>query len=109
MKIISDSKLDTTTHEGYLMQLAFEESSNTDKKVTFGKAVIRQNAKIPRHGFGAHEQNEFSYIIKGSLKVFSNNESSYVKAGDYSFIPAGQEHRCENVGSEDCELIWVLV
>lgn len=64
--------------------------------VQFGIVRIPVGARIPLHDAGTHEQNEYSYIIKGFLMMQSGETEYRVKAGDATLIPAGESHWCYN-------------
>ncbi|SKC90947.1 cupin domain-containing protein [Maledivibacter halophilus] len=107
VKIISEKEISPDIFRGYEMIEAFKESKNIIK---MGKAVIKSGTRIPENGFGVHDADEFSYIIKGCVEsVTKEEEKTTVKAGDFSYIPAGEKHWCKNTTDKDCELIWFLI
>ncbi|WP_432663092.1 cupin domain-containing protein [Wukongibacter baidiensis] len=109
MKIISEKDMASDIFKGYEMLEVFVDFKENDCIVKMGKAVIKSGARIPEDGFGVHDAEELSYIIKGSLKSATKQDKTTVKAGDFSYIPAGEEHWCQNISNEDCELIWFLL
>lgn len=79
--------------------------------VSFGKAVMKPNGRVPKEGCGVHEFDEYSYIIKGSL-VTGNEEGEMTEKlteGDFTFIKQGEKHWSINLEDEDCELVWFMV
>ncbi|GHF28610.1 quercetin dioxygenase-like cupin family protein [Deinococcus metalli] len=55
----------------------------------------------------AHEQDEISFIHSGVLKAVSGGTAATLRAGDVSFIPAGEVHSAEVL--EDVTLSFVLL
>ncbi|MEF2279850.1 cupin domain-containing protein [Deinococcus sp. YIM 134068] len=54
-----------------------------------------------------HAQDEVSFIHSGSLRAVSGDEEFLIRAGDVTFIPAGERHRA--VVLEDVTLSYVLL
>src|SRR6476646_2969698 len=54
-----------------------------------------------------HEQDEISFIHSGVLRATSGGTAATLRAGDVSFIPAGELHSAEVV--EDVTLSFVLL
>ncbi|MET3291550.1 cupin domain-containing protein [Brevibacillus fluminis] len=94
-----DATLKTLFHKGII----------DGGKVTFGTVVIPPKARVPLTGEGAHEQDEYSYIIRGSIQTGSGGKEYTVSAGEATLIPAGEQHWAYNAGEEDCEIVWMLV
>lgn len=109
MKIISEKNIQSILFEGYEMINIFNNLKKDNQAVKMGKAVIKMGTRVPDIGFGVHDMEEYSYIIKGCLDVSTKQGDSFVTAGDYTYIPTGEEHASINNGSEDCELIWFLI
>ena len=109
MQILCEKKIVPVKYEGYQMLNVFHELKEDGNTVQMGKAIIERGAKVPMDSFGVHGSDEYSYIVKGCLSVSTRSEDTVIKAGDYSYIPAGEEHNCMNIGEEDCELIWVMI
>jgi quercetin dioxygenase-like cupin family protein len=78
-------------------------------RAVFGTVTIPSGARIPVEGTGVHEQDEYSYIVKGSLVVSIDGVEHRVKAGDATLIPAGEAHWAYNDGNEEVLIIWTLV
>ena len=74
-----------------------------------GSAVFAPGSRGPAQGTTSHEEDEYAYIISGSIKCFSGGELCEAKAGDTTFIPAGEEHYSYNDSKEPCTLVYVLV
>ncbi|GMA60959.1 cupin domain-containing protein [Alicyclobacillus fastidiosus] len=77
--------------------------------VRFGIVSIPVGARIPLHDTGSHAQDEYSYIVKGSLVMESGPHQYQVNAGDATLIPAGEAHWCYNNGKEEALVVWSLV
>jgi len=78
-------------------------------EVKFGYVLVPAGERLPAEGTTFHEEQEYSYLIKGSLKGVSGGKPYEISAGEASFIPAGEEHWCVNDGEEPVELIFALV
>jgi len=92
-----------------LLKTLFPKDIIEGGKVMFGTVVIPPKARVPMHGQGSHEQDEYSYIIRGTIQTGSGGKEYTVSAGEATLIPAGEEHWAYNAGDEDCEIVWVLV
>ncbi|WP_031514776.1 cupin domain-containing protein [Desulfofalx alkaliphila] len=104
MQLVNANEVEALKGKDYIIKTLF-----SDKKVDFGNVVIPRGVKIPREGFGSHDADEYSIVIRGSIKVMSGGKEYQLNAGQASLIPAGEEHWCSNEGSEDCEIVWVMV
>jgi quercetin dioxygenase-like cupin family protein len=91
------------------LKTLFSREAIAGGKVTFGTIVIPPKARVPLKGEGAHDQDEYSYIVKGSIMTRSGGKEYLVSAGEATLIPAGEAHWAYNAGDEDCEIVWVLV
>ncbi|MFS0890974.1 cupin domain-containing protein [Peribacillus frigoritolerans] len=78
-------------------------------EVKFGFVSIPAGERLPREGTNAHEEHEYSYIIKGAISGDSGGKSYRISAGEASYIPAGEQHWCVNEGQISCELVYALV
>ncbi|ALC91460.1 cupin [Bacillus sp. FJAT-18017] len=74
-----------------------------------GTVTISPGKRVPLAGVSNHAENEYSIILKGSIVTETIGKTYRVSAGEATFIPAGQEHIAYNDGTEDCEIVWVLV
>ena len=73
----------------------------------FGKIVLKPGCGI---GFHVHEtDSELFYIIKGSAVYDDNGTKTTVTAGNVTLTPAGTGHSIKNEGTEDVELIALIV
>lgn len=77
--------------------------------VEFGVVTIPTGERLPLEGTTAHEEHEYSFIIEGSLTGESGGEPYTIKAGEGSYIPAGEAHWCMNKSDSPCQLIFALV
>ena len=78
-------------------------------EVKFGFITVPVGERLPADGITFHEEQEYSYVLKGTLKGVSGGQPYEISAGEASFIPAGEEHWCANEGEEPVELIFALV
>lgn len=77
--------------------------------VEFGFVTIPAGERLPVEGTTFHEEHEYSFIVQGALSGESGGESFQIKAGEASYIPAGEAHWCVNEGDSPCELVFALV
>jgi quercetin dioxygenase-like cupin family protein len=108
VKIINEKDASVRALNMYDMFDALSERLGTSQ-VEMGKAIMKPGVRVPKEGMNPHTQDEFAYIIKGSLKSGTGDQETTISAGDFSFIPKNTPHWSENVFDEDCELIWILV
>ncbi|BDP43574.1 hypothetical protein DAETH_35430 (plasmid) [Deinococcus aetherius] len=54
-----------------------------------------------------HEEDEVSFIHSGLMRAVSGGREYLIRAGDVTFIPAGERHRAEVL--EDVTLSYVLL
>lgn len=55
-----------------------------------------------------HSGEEFIWVIKGSLKVTLGSKKYILTDGDSVYFQAEQTHSWENIGTEECQAIWVM-
>lgn len=73
----------------------------------FGKIVLKPGCGI---GYHVHEtDSELFYIIKGTAVYDDGGVKTSVTAGDVTLTPAGTGHSIKNEGTEDVELIALIV
>ncbi|MHB1391708.1 MAG: cupin domain-containing protein [Clostridia bacterium] len=92
----------------YKIVTAVENSSN-GKVIKMGKAILKPGARIPAEGATFHENDEFSFVVKGKVAIGTENGLSNLDTGDISFVPKAEKHWSINESDTDCELVWVLV
>jgi quercetin dioxygenase-like cupin family protein len=49
----------------------------------------------------SHPQEQFGYIVKGSLKVLIDDQTAILKPGDAYFIPANVPHQFTAIGDTE--------
>lgn len=78
-------------------------------ELKFGYVTIPVGERLPPEGTTSHQEHEYSYIIKGELIGESAGKPYEIKAGEASYIPAGEPHWCINKGDTPCELVYALL
>ncbi|MGE5702902.1 MAG: cupin domain-containing protein [Clostridia bacterium] len=91
------------------LKTLFSEDAIAGGIVKFGTIVIPPKSRVPMEGEGAHDEDEYSIVLKGSIVTESGGKEYVVSAGEATLIPAGESHWAYNAGDEDCEIVWVLV
>ncbi len=56
------------------------------------QSYLKKGALVPRH---AHESEQMTYVLQGSLKFVIANEEFVVEEGEVLHIPSGLEHQAE--------------
>ena len=73
----------------------------------FGKIILKPGCGI---GYHVHEtDSELFYIIKGTAVYDDNGTKTVVSEGEVTLTPAGTGHSIKNEGTEDVELIALIV
>lgn len=90
-----------------VQNLFHDQYPNTEVK--FGFVTVPVGERLPKEGTNAHEEQEYSYMLKGTLRGVSGGEPYEISAGEASLIPAGEQHWCINDGDEPVELVFALV
>ncbi|REB08571.1 cupin domain-containing protein [Sporosarcina sp. BI001-red] len=78
-------------------------------EVKFGYVSIPAGERLPAEGTTFHEEQEYSFITKGSLIGESGGVPFEMTSGEASFIPAKELHWCMNNGDEPVEIVFALV
>ncbi|MCW5965035.1 MAG: cupin domain-containing protein [Bryobacterales bacterium] len=55
-----------------------------------------------------HQEDEYSYVLKGTLGALLGDEVALAQPGDWVFKPRHQWHTFWNAGDEPCEIIEVI-
>ncbi|MES9683153.1 cupin [Bacillus sp. AFS001701] len=79
------------------------------KEVSMSVISLTPGERVPAVGMSCHEEDEYSYIFSGEIDTYSKGVHSVEKAGDATFIPAGEEHWCINRTNEPCLLVCFMV
>ena len=61
-------------------------------------------APLHRH----HREDEYSYVVHGTMGAMLGDDVVVAKAGDWVFKPRGQWHTFWNPGDEPCEIIEII-
>lgn len=92
------------------LQTIFTAKNQPNTTVTMGYITLLPGEHIPEHGFSRHDQDEYSYVIKGQAHtVLEDGQDIVGKEGDFQLIAAGEGHKNYNDSQEIAELIWILV
>jgi quercetin dioxygenase-like cupin family protein len=108
MEIIKPKSLKIREFHLYSMLDAFDVNLE-DCKIEMGKAIMEPGVRVPKEGMNSHDGDEFSYIIKGSLSSGTEDITTTVSEGNFSYIPKETPHWSRNDNDENCELIWILI
>ncbi|MGL5042520.1 MAG: cupin domain-containing protein [Culicoidibacterales bacterium] len=97
------------SEERKTVQTLFDLTTLNPANVTIGLATVMPGQRLPEKGTTFHQEDEYSYIIKGDIFTCSDDKSCIVKQGSATFIPKGEKHWCRNDGKTPVEIIWVFV
>ena len=78
-------------------------------KIQTGFIIFPAGSRVPDEGFTQHQGHEFSYVVSGSLDIYTPECKRTVKPGDCSFIPARELHYSQNTTDSDCVLKYIIV
>ena len=89
-----------------LTQFVTPEELN-DKGRLFGTITLKPGCGI---GYHIHENDsELFYILKGTATYNDNGVETTLSAGEVAITPAGTGHSIKNDGTEDVELVALIV
>ncbi|EFI69584.1 MULTISPECIES: cupin domain-containing protein [Lysinibacillus] len=91
-----------------VQQNLFQDKYN-DSQIKFGFVQIKPGERLPLEGTTSHLENEYSFIVKGTLTGESGGENYRISQGEASYIPAGEPHWCKNDSDEMVELVYALL
>ena len=78
-----------------------------EKGRLFSRILLQPGCSI---GFHVHENEmEAYYVVKGKALYDDNGTKVELEAGDGTYTPCGGGHAVENNGSEDLELIALIL
>jgi mannose-6-phosphate isomerase-like protein (cupin superfamily) len=72
-----------------------------------GIAKIPVNRSLPESGYSKHPTEEVCYVVRGKVRVQTQNSSWELEGGDIAFIPKNEEHRNINIGEKEAVIFWV--
>ncbi|MDP6372416.1 MAG: cupin domain-containing protein [Vicinamibacterales bacterium] len=61
-------------------------------RALIAQVYLKQGALVPLH---AHESEQLTYVLQGSLRVVVDGEEAIVRAGEVVHIPSGIAHQAE--------------
>ena len=64
----------------------------TGEREMLAQVHLKKGALVPLH---AHESEQMSYILQGSLRMFVGGEEITVREGEVLHIPSNVEHQAE--------------
>ena len=85
-----------------LMELVPIDSGNA----TFGVATISAGTRHPAQDMSPHDQHEISYIIEGSMDLYTEEGTVAIKAGQVVMLEAGEKHA--TLAETDSKVFWAL-
>ncbi|MGX4685753.1 cupin domain-containing protein [Vagococcus sp. JNUCC 83] len=96
--------------EDKVMNIFFDETNQKNKRVKMGLIRLQPGEKIPDEGYSRHEQDEFSYVLKGECHtILEDGQDILALPGDAQLIEANEGHINYNSSNEVAEVVWMLV
>lgn len=92
--------------DGVAMTDFFGKCCPAGEKVSMGYAVFPPGTVVPP---AAHAEDEYSYIISGTVKCECDGVVHEMSAGEAGYIPAGEVHASRNDSGADAALVWMLI
>jgi quercetin dioxygenase-like cupin family protein len=109
VEVVTIKEVDPDDRPEIVMKTLFNETVTEGARAVLGVVSIPPGARIPLHGTGSHEEDEYAVVTKGSIVTMSGGKEYEIASGQATFIPKGEEHWAYNNGTTDCEIIWTLV
>ncbi|MCL1914314.1 MAG: cupin domain-containing protein [Eubacteriaceae bacterium] len=91
----------------YEIMTYFEESMPLEY-LKLIRVEIAPGARVPAEGFSCHTEDEYSYFVEGELYTESGDFKGICSKGDFSIIPLGEEHWCENRTDKPCVIFVAM-
>lgn len=109
MKIVTMNEIEPAKRSDVMMRTFFGRDVDENTNVTMGTIMFPPGARVPAEGTGVHAEHEYSYVISGSILTMSGGKEYRLSNGQASYIPSGEAHWALNDGTENCEIVWVMV
>jgi mannose-6-phosphate isomerase-like protein (cupin superfamily) len=103
---IGSSKGDFFDFGGLAVRWKVEGSASEKRFSVVHHPIAPRALAAPLHYH--HNEDEYSYVLKGSLGALLDDEVIIVEPGTWVFKPRGQWHTFWNAGDEPCEIIEVI-
>ncbi|MGV3465007.1 MAG: cupin domain-containing protein [Heyndrickxia sp.] len=102
-KVTKEFNNEATNH------ILFQHIDN-ESVVKMGYVTVPPGERVPKEGLSCHDEDEYSYILKGCMTTQSGAEEiKKVAKGSATFIPANEKHWALNESEEPCEIVYALV
>ncbi len=109
MQIVNEANAHQVKIAGGEFKTFFSPKITDVKNVQIGTLELPPGSRLPEGDeLSSHEAEEFSYIIKGKLRVWSEGEEQVLEEGDCIFNAPGNKHWCRAEGDLPVKLVWVL-
>ncbi len=87
--------------EGTVIQQFLTRSPHFDMEVV----VLELPPGTSSENYKAHPGQEFTFVLKGTVRLMLNDNCSCLSGGDMAYYDATIPHRWENAGLEDAEIL----
>lgn len=102
MKTYKPSDIQGTTEYGGNVKFIIDDSPD----YAVGQFMLEKGESL---GPESHDNDEFFYVISGSVNVddVDNHDSYTIKAGEIIIIKKGEVHKTNNINEEMAVVLWV--
>ena len=92
--------------DGVVMTNFFGYELMAGDNVKMGHGIFPPGTVVPP---AAHDEDEYSFILSGTVNCEAGGKLNVLKGGCGCFIPAGEVHSTRNDSNGECHVVWMLV
>ena len=109
MQVINEKHAQSVKIAGGELKTLISPNVTDAKNLQMGTLELQPGNRMPEGDkLSFHEAEEFSYIIQGRLRVWSEGKEQVLVEGDCIFNAPGKKHWCRAEGDLPVKLVWVL-
>jgi len=103
VKVVKRSEIDTKSS----LSVVITKDNAGAENCQAGIGRLQVGKSVPVEGFSKHPTEEICLILKGKIKVETQDKVEYISEGDLVFMPKNEEHKNTNIGDVEAEIFWV--
>lgn len=86
-------------------------SGNIDRFCVYYNVLVPGGSTVnfPEHHPANATGDEFGYLLEGKLRVEIEDQIYILNPGDSIYIDATKHHSSTNIGTVDCEMLWIMI
>lgn len=109
MQVINEKDVCSIQITGGELKTLISSKFTDAKNLQMGTLELKPGSRMPEGSeLSSHEAEEFSYIIQGKLRLWSEGNEQVLEEGDCIFNAPGNKHWCKAEGDLPVRLVWVL-